>query len=88
MMDNLLWVAIATLFLNVPFGYWRSRTRKFSLAWFIAIHAPVPVVAAMRMGAGIEWSLEVFPVLVAAYFAGQSLGVIIGKRARAKSTSD
>lgn len=36
-------VAIAGTFLvNVPFGYWRAGVRKFSPAWFVAIHAAVP----------------------------------------------
>lgn len=67
-------VAAAVLALNLPFGYWRAATRKFSLKWFVAIHAPVPAVVALRLWAGIPLGLSTLPVLVAAYFGGQLLG--------------
>ena len=67
-------VACATLVLNLPFGFWRAGVRKFSLAWFVAVHAPVPLIVAMRISAGLGWRLGTFPVLVGAFFGGQLLG--------------
>ena len=67
-------VACATLVLNLPFGFWRAGVRKFSLAWFLAVHAPVPLIVGMRLAAGIGWHLSTFPVLVGAFFGGQFLG--------------
>lgn len=72
-------LAAAVFLLNVPCGMWRARVRKFSVAWFVAVHAPVPVVAALRIWAGIGFGFATFPVLVAAYFAGQFLGGRIGR---------
>ena len=66
--------AAAILVLNLPFGYWRARVQRFSLRWFLAVHAPVPVVAGLRILAGIGWQWRTFPVLVVAYFGGQFLG--------------
>lgn len=73
-------VAIAVVVVNVPFGYWRSGVRKFSLAWFVAVHAPVPVVAGLRILSGLGWQLATFPILVGAYFAGQYLGGMVRQR--------
>src|SRR3989304_1744153 len=35
--------------LGVPLGRWRRRLRRFSPAWFLAIHASIPVLVAMRL---------------------------------------
>jgi hypothetical protein len=67
-------VACATLVLNLPFGFWRAGVRKFSPAWFLAVHAPVPLIVVMRIAAGVGWQLTTFPVLVGAFFGGQLLG--------------
>jgi len=83
MAENLGWVALAIVVINLPFGFWRSGLRKFSPAWFVAIHAPVPLVAVVRILAGVSWHLATFPVLIGAYFAGQFLGSLLGRRMRA-----
>jgi hypothetical protein len=70
----LLAVACATLVLNLPFGFWRGGVRKFSLAWFLAVHLPVPLIVLLRLAAGIGWHFSTFPVLVGAFFGGQLLG--------------
>ncbi|MFH1920376.1 MAG: hypothetical protein ABIP48_10890 [Planctomycetota bacterium] len=67
-------VAVAVVLVNLPFGYWRAGTQRFTLPWFVAVHAPVPLVAALRILSGLGWSLTTFPVLVAAFFTGQFLG--------------
>jgi hypothetical protein len=68
-------VAIAaTFFVNLPFGWWRAALRKFSPAWFVAIHAPVPVVIALRWALGLPFRWTGLPLFVAAYFGGQFVG--------------
>jgi hypothetical protein len=70
-----LWVAaIAVFVINLPFGFWRAGVKKFSFPWFLAVHAPVPMVIAVRLIAGLGWHLVTFPVLVGAFFAGQIVG--------------
>jgi hypothetical protein len=71
---RLLAVAAVTLVVNLPFGFWRAGLRKFSPAWFLAVHAPVPLIVGMRLAAGLGWGLGTFPVLVGAFFGGQLLG--------------
>ena len=70
----LLTLAIAVLFLNVPFGYWRAGTERFSRPWFLAVHAPVPFVIALRLSWGIAWRFGNLPMLMGAYFLGQMAG--------------
>ncbi len=73
---------IAGIFVvNLPLGYWREGVRKFSPTWFLAVHAAVPVVIAMRMSLGIKWSFAILPLMVAAYFGGQAAGARL-RRAR------
>jgi endonuclease/exonuclease/phosphatase (EEP) superfamily protein YafD len=77
---NPLWLAgIAVMLLNLPFGYWRARVRKFSLAWFLAVHLPVPLVIAIRFLLRLGFHPVTYPVLVGAFFAGQFLGGKIAK---------
>ena len=46
-----LWTAGAfVLVLNLPFGFWRSRVKKFSVPWFLAIHLPVPMIIQTKDG--------------------------------------
>ena len=73
-MQTLWMVAVAVLLLNLPFGFWRAGLRRFSLPWFVAVHAPVPLVVGLRLFAGLGWRLFTLSVLVGAFFAGQFLG--------------
>lgn len=66
------------ILLNVPFGYWRAGTKKFSREWFLAIHLPVPFVFLVRVLSG--YSLSYIPLFFTAFFAGQYLGKIVRDR--------
>lgn len=79
-MQRIALLAVLILLTNLPFGYWRQGLRKLSPVWFVAIHAPVPLVVGMRLGLGIPWRLETFPLFVASYFTGQFLGARIRAR--------
>jgi hypothetical protein len=82
-----LWaVAAAVLVLNLPFGYWRQGVRKFSFAWFLAVHAPVPIVAVLRAASGLGFQWSTLPVMLAAYFLGQFLGGWLRARRAATPT--
>lgn len=70
-----LWtVALLVFLLNLPFGYWRASSKKFSRQWMLAVHLPVPLVIALRIWSGLGWKLLSFPVLVGAFFLGQFVG--------------
>ena len=67
-------VAVAVFALNIPFGYWRETTRRFSPSWFLAIHMPIPLAVALRTLAGLGWQIGALSVLAVAFSLGQLLG--------------
>jgi len=81
-MERIALLALLIVLVNLPFGYWRHGLRRFSPTWFVAIHAPVPLIVGLRVGMALPWRLETFPLLAASYFTGQFLGARIrAKRA-------
>ncbi len=77
---RLLAAAAVVLVVNLPFGFWRAGLRRFSARWIVAVHAPVPLVVAVRLLSGLGWQLITFPVLVAAFFTGQLVGGRLRRR--------
>ncbi len=71
---TLVLVAFAVFLINLPFGYWRANSEKFSKQWFLAIHIPVPFVILLRIFSDIGWHFITFPVLIFSFFLGQFLG--------------
>ncbi len=71
---SLVEVALAVLVVNIPFGFWRHASRKFTLPWFLAVHLPVPIVVGLRIFSSLGWRFATFPVLIASFFFGQFLG--------------
>lgn len=65
-------LTIAALVLNLPFGYMRVKTRKFSPMWFIYIHLPIPFIFVLRTLAGFGY--HVIPIIAAGAILGQLLG--------------
>jgi hypothetical protein len=63
---------IFTLLINLPFGYFRSKTRRYSLRWFLYIHIPIPLIFIARTLSHIEF--RYIPIFVLAALAGQILG--------------
>lgn len=58
--------------INLPFGYIRGNTQRFSRKWIMAIHIPVPFVFLMRLFSGLNYT--VIPLLVLSDIAGQIAG--------------
>lgn len=79
---NYILVSLTIIVLNIPFGYWRQGTRKFSFLWFLFIHLPVPFVIYLRKFFGVDLSFATAPLLFGSYFLGQFLG----KKIRIKRT--
>ena len=57
---------------NLLFGFLRNRTRKYSLNWFLCIHAPIPFIFLARTVSHL--GLVFIPLFVAAALTGQILG--------------
>lgn len=71
---EILYVAVLTFIANIPFGYVRKYTYKLTFCWFLAIHAPVPLVIWFRSMFGVELTWSLAPVLFGSYFLGQFAG--------------
>jgi hypothetical protein len=82
----LIIVAMITLILNIPFGYWRTHVRKFSPYWFMAVHLPIPFVVIMRLYFGLGFKVITYLVILPAYFLGQFIGSKLYKRQELKSS--
>lgn len=46
---ELIIVAVLAFVINVPLGRWRSQYKKFSVAWWLLIHASVPFIIGLRI---------------------------------------
>ncbi len=71
---TIVFVALLVFLINIPFGYLRSKHKKFSLMWWLYIHIPVPIVILLRILSDIGFAFYTYPILVGAFFAGQLIG--------------
>ncbi|SHF79237.1 hypothetical protein SAMN05444274_10957 [Mariniphaga anaerophila] len=71
---RIFYTCVATIIINLPFGYLRGGLQKLSLCWFIAIHAPVPLVILIRQFHSLELTWSLAPFLLGSFFMGQFLG--------------
>lgn len=60
--------------LNLPFGAYRKGTEKFSVAWFLAIHAPVPFVIWLRRSFPVLTLRSALPLSLSGALMGQLIG--------------
>jgi len=76
--DELWWrvliTCIATFLVNLPFGYIRGGFRKLSFWWFVAIHAPVPLIIFIRKFHDLKLTWSLAPFLIGSFFLGQFIG--------------
>ncbi|HEX9777395.1 MAG TPA: hypothetical protein VGA63_04550 [Geopsychrobacteraceae bacterium] len=73
--DRFLQLTILLIFsfaVNLPLGYIRETSRKFSLRWFVLIHISIPFIIALRVLQGFSWHLV--PLTIGCAIAGQLIG--------------
>ncbi len=71
-MLSLTELMLVVILINIPFGYWRSKTDRFSRHWMMAIHLPIPVVFLLRIISGFSWTT--IPLLMLSFATGQFIG--------------
>jgi hypothetical protein len=71
---------VTALGTNVILGIWRSGLRRFSPAWFAAIHASIPLLIAIRVL--LIRPLWVIPPEIGLAFVGQFVGARLPKLRR------
>lgn len=62
----------SSFILNVPMGFLRSYTKKFSPGWFLCVHATIPVIYFGRMFSGLD--IRYVPIFITAAVLGQIMG--------------
>lgn len=63
---------------SIPCGYLRQNYKKYSFMWFLLIHVSIPIIALLRISAGLSW--RVIPLTLGGAVAGQITGGIINRR--------
>ena len=63
---------------NIPLGYLRQGSPKYSVRWFVLIHLSVPFIIGLRIANNIHW--HVIPVSIALAVAGQMIGSRLYRR--------
>jgi len=58
--------------LNLPMGYLRRKTRKYSISWFLCIHLSIPFIYLGRLFSGLDF--RYVPIFIAAAVLGQIWG--------------
>lgn len=71
-------LAVSAFVLNLPFGYLRAASTKFSIKWFLYIHLPIPFIIALRWSFGVGYNAA--PFVVVSAVAGQFLGGRLNKK--------
>jgi len=69
---------IFALLANVPLGYLRENSRRYSLRWFVYLHLSIPFLVVLRYSLGFGWGIVPFSVGCAV--AGQMIGGRIRRR--------
>ncbi len=69
---SIIELMLAVFLINLPFGYWRYSTARFSRQWMMAVHIPVPFIFLLRVLSGFGWT--VIPLLMISDFLGQLVG--------------
>jgi hypothetical protein len=61
-----------TVLINLPFGYLRKKTKRYSLKWFLCIHIPIPFIFLARVLSQLDFRF--IPLFIVAAIIGQVWG--------------
>ena len=78
-------VSLLCFLINIPMGLRRERSKKFSPAWFLWVHASIPLIIALRIG--LKLHPLAIPINIASAVLGQFLGGLPEKKKRRLSAS-
>lgn len=63
---------------NIPLGYLRESSRRYSWRWFLYIHLSIPILLAVRLSFGLGW--WVIPFSITCAVGGQVIGGRVRRR--------
>ena len=65
-------IFLFTFVLNLLFGYFRGKQKKYSFKWFLYIHLPIPFVVLARVLSHLDY--RYIPIFLFAAVSGQIFG--------------
>ena len=65
-------LVLVALLINIPFGYLRQGTEKFTFAWYFYVHISIPLIIYLRIKSGFGW--KIIPLTLASAILGQIIG--------------
>ena len=65
-------ISIFAFALNLFFGYFRGKQKRFSFKWFLYIHLPIPLVVFARVFTHLDY--RYIPIFLFAAVVGQIIG--------------
>jgi hypothetical protein len=74
---NILIVSVVAFATNLLLGRWRTRYRKFTVKWWLLIHASIPLIIPLRVW--LDTPVVFIPVFIGLAIAGQFAGSKIAK---------
>ena len=75
---RIIMLVISAFIMNLPLGYLRAVTRKFSFKWFLYIHLSIPFIILIRLGLKISYWF--IPFSIGSAVAGQIIGARLRKK--------
>lgn len=81
-----IFLALTALLVNIPLGYIRENTPKFSLSWLFWIHASIPLIIYLRLTLGTS---KIFiPVCIYLAIVGQIWGSRMRKKVMTQTDTE
>lgn len=78
---SLAGLLLFAILINLPLGFLREASPRYSLRWFVYIHLSIPFILLLRLREGFGW--KVIPLTIACAVFGQILGGRIRRRGKA-----
>ena len=71
-------LVLIAILINIPLGYLRQGTQKFTFAWYFYVHISIPLIIYMRIKSGYSWKL--IPITLGGTLLGQFIGGRLRRR--------
>lgn len=77
---NLAGLLLFAILINLPLGFLREASPRYSLRWFVYIHLSIPFIILLRLREGFGW--QIIPLTIACAVFGQLLGGRVRRRGK------
>lgn len=81
-MMNVLIIALVSFVVNIPLGWLRSNHKRFTIYWWLLVHASIPLVLSLRIL--LDTPTVYVTLFIPAAISGQLLGGLLWMLKRGK----